>query len=134
MQVAPYFSKVECFCFEEQRLLAGEEVDMPLLFFIDKDILDDPACKNVEDVVLSYTFFRLVLYQSFESERRVNHPSHRSALEGTKKVKSNPMRMKMWCKSPLDLGNMSTHPSVKTGSESVLPPNVLEADGLHYIL
>ncbi|KAF9007594.1 cytochrome c oxidase assembly protein CtaG/Cox11-domain-containing protein [Cyathus striatus] len=32
-RVAPYFSKVECFCFEEQRLLAGEEVDMPLLFF-----------------------------------------------------------------------------------------------------
>ncbi|KAH0585277.1 hypothetical protein H2248_008518 [Termitomyces sp. 'cryptogamus'] len=57
-RVAPYFSKVECFCFEEQRLLAGEEVDMPLLFFIDKDILEDPACKNVEDVVLSYTFFR----------------------------------------------------------------------------
>jgi len=57
-RVAPYFSKVECFCFEEQRLLAGEEVDMPLLFFIDKDILDDPACRNVEDVVLSYTFFR----------------------------------------------------------------------------
>ncbi|CAA7266956.1 unnamed protein product [Cyclocybe aegerita] len=57
-RVAPYFSKVECFCFEEQRLLAGEEVDMPLLFFIDKDILDDPSCKNVEDVVLSYTFFR----------------------------------------------------------------------------
>lgn len=57
-QIAPYFSKVECFCFEEQRLLAGEEVDMPLLFFIDKDMLDDPACRNVEDVVLSYTFFR----------------------------------------------------------------------------
>jgi cytochrome c oxidase assembly protein subunit 11 len=31
---------------------------MPLLFFIDKDILDDPACKGVDDVVLSYTFFR----------------------------------------------------------------------------
>ncbi|KAH6913321.1 cytochrome c oxidase assembly protein COX11 [Coprinopsis sp. MPI-PUGE-AT-0042] len=57
-RVAPYFSKVECFCFEEQRLLAGEEVDMPLLFFIDKDILDDPACRNVDNVVLSYTFFR----------------------------------------------------------------------------
>jgi len=33
---------------------------MPLLFFIDKDILDDPACRNVDDVVLSYTFFRFV--------------------------------------------------------------------------
>jgi cytochrome c oxidase assembly protein subunit 11 len=51
---------VECFCFEEQKLSAGEEVDMPLLFFIDKDMLDDPACRDVEDVVLSYTFFRCV--------------------------------------------------------------------------
>ncbi|XP_006459091.1 hypothetical protein AGABI2DRAFT_201034 [Agaricus bisporus var. bisporus H97] len=57
-RIAPYFSKVECFCFEEQKLSAGEEVDMPLLFFIDKDMLEDPACRDVEDVVLSYTFFR----------------------------------------------------------------------------
>jgi len=57
-QIAPYFSKVECFCFEEQKLLAGEEVDMPLLFFIDKDVLEDPSCRNVDSVVLSYTFFR----------------------------------------------------------------------------
>lgn len=57
-RIAPYFSKVECFCFEEQKLLAGEEVDMPLLFFIDKDVVDDPACRNLDDVVLSYTFFR----------------------------------------------------------------------------
>lgn len=40
---------------------------MPLLFFIDKDILGDPACRNVDDVVLSYTFFRFVLYLSFKS-------------------------------------------------------------------
>lgn len=57
-RIAPYFSKVECFCFEEQKLLAGEEVDMPLLFFIDKDMLDDPSCRNIDDIVLSYTFFR----------------------------------------------------------------------------
>ncbi|KDQ57321.1 hypothetical protein JAAARDRAFT_131178 [Jaapia argillacea MUCL 33604] len=57
-RVAPYFAKVECFCFEEQRLLAGEEVDMPLFFFIDKDILEDPACRMLDDVVLSYTFFK----------------------------------------------------------------------------
>jgi len=57
-RIAPYFSKVECFCFEEQRLLAGEEVDMPILFFIDRDVLDDPACRRLDDVVLSYTFFR----------------------------------------------------------------------------
>jgi len=57
-KVAPYFSKVECFCFEEQKLLAGEEVDMPILFFIDKDCLEDEGMKDVDDVVLSYTFFK----------------------------------------------------------------------------
>ncbi|KAI0707360.1 cytochrome c oxidase assembly protein CtaG/Cox11-domain-containing protein [Earliella scabrosa] len=57
-RIAPYFAKVECFCFEEQKLLAGEEVDMPLLFFIDRDVLDDPQCRNLDDIVLSYTFFR----------------------------------------------------------------------------
>ncbi|THH33187.1 hypothetical protein EUX98_g964 [Antrodiella citrinella] len=57
-RIAPYFAKVECFCFEEQKLLAGEEVDMPLLFFIDKDVLDDPACRGLDDIVLSYTFFK----------------------------------------------------------------------------
>lgn len=38
---------------------------MPLLFFIDKDILEDPSCRGVEDVVLSYTFFRYVYLISF---------------------------------------------------------------------
>ncbi|KAK4046925.1 Cytochrome c oxidase assembly protein cox11, mitochondrial [Microbotryomycetes sp. JL201] len=56
--IAPYFAKVECFCFEEQRLLAGEEVDLPVFFFIDKEFLDDPLMKDVEEVTLSYTFFR----------------------------------------------------------------------------
>ncbi|KAJ3836986.1 cytochrome c oxidase assembly protein CtaG/Cox11, domain-containing protein [Lentinula raphanica] len=57
-RIAPYFSKIECFCFDEQKLLSSETVDMPLLFFIDKDVLEDPSCRNVEDVVLSYTFFK----------------------------------------------------------------------------
>ncbi|KAH8914883.1 hypothetical protein BT69DRAFT_1357300 [Atractiella rhizophila] len=57
-KIAPYFAKVECFCFEEQRLLAGEEVDLPVFFFIDRDMLDDPAVKDVNDVILSYTFFK----------------------------------------------------------------------------
>lgn len=55
-QVAPYFAKVECFCFEEQKLLAGEEVDLPILFFIDRDFAEDPTMRDVDNVVLSYTF------------------------------------------------------------------------------
>ncbi|ORX33808.1 cytochrome c oxidase assembly protein CtaG/Cox11-domain-containing protein [Kockovaella imperatae] len=57
-KIAPYFAKVECFCFEEQRIRAGEEVDLPVFFFIDRDIMDDPALENVDDIILSYTFFK----------------------------------------------------------------------------
>ncbi|KNE98201.1 hypothetical protein PSTG_08469 [Puccinia striiformis f. sp. tritici PST-78] len=57
-QVAPYFAKVECFCFDEQKLLAGEEVDLPIFFFIDKDFVEDPLMKDIDDIVLSYTFFK----------------------------------------------------------------------------
>ncbi|MCO5598171.1 hypothetical protein L7F22_052263 [Adiantum nelumboides] len=55
-RIAPYFAKIECFCFEEQRLLAHEEVDLPVFFFIDADVLDDPNARDVRDVVLSYSF------------------------------------------------------------------------------
>lgn len=56
-QVAPYFSKIQCFCFEEQRLNAGETVDMPVFFYIDPDFVNDPNMKGIEQVTLSYTFF-----------------------------------------------------------------------------
>ncbi|QSS61269.1 mitochondrial cytochrome c oxidase assembly factor [Histoplasma capsulatum] len=57
-QVSPYFSKIQCFCFEEQRLSAGESVDMPVFFFIDPDFVNDPAMRNIETITLSYTFFK----------------------------------------------------------------------------
>jgi cytochrome c oxidase assembly protein subunit 11 len=56
-QVAPYFSKIQCFCFEEQRLNAGETVDMPVFFYIDPDFVNDPNMRGIEQVTLSYTFF-----------------------------------------------------------------------------
>jgi len=52
-----YFNKVQCFCFEEQRLLPGEEVDMPVFFFIDPDYDKDPGLDGVNNITLSYTFF-----------------------------------------------------------------------------
>lgn len=58
--VAPYFNKIQCFCFEEQRLSAGEEVDMPVFFFIDPEFAKDPSMKNIEDIVLHYSFFKAV--------------------------------------------------------------------------
>ncbi len=56
-QVAPYFSKIQCFCFEEQRLAAGETVDMPVFFYLDPDLLNDLNMRGVGEVTLSYTFF-----------------------------------------------------------------------------
>merc|ERR1711879_672378 len=56
---APYFRKVQCFCFEEQRLRGKEKVDMPVLFYLDPAILDDPALKDCYDITLAYTFFEV---------------------------------------------------------------------------
>ncbi|KAI0013288.1 amine oxidase [Xylariaceae sp. FL0662B] len=57
-QVAPYFSKIQCFCFEEQRLNAGETVDMPVFFYLDPDMLHDLNMRGINEVTLSYTFFK----------------------------------------------------------------------------
>lgn len=52
-----YFSKIQCFCFEEQRLAPGESANLPVSFFIDPAILDDPLIAKVTNITLSYTFF-----------------------------------------------------------------------------
>jgi cytochrome c oxidase assembly protein subunit 11 len=56
-RAAIYFNKIQCFCFEEQRLQNGEEVDMPVYFFIDPEYTKDKHLDNVKEIVLSYTFF-----------------------------------------------------------------------------
>jgi cytochrome c oxidase assembly protein subunit 11 len=52
-----YFQKVQCFCFEEQTLKAGQAVDMPVLYYLDPTWVDDPDMADVREVTLSYTFF-----------------------------------------------------------------------------
>lgn len=52
-----YFNKVECFCFTNQTLKAGETVDMPIVFYVDPDILKVPEMKNIKTITLSYTMF-----------------------------------------------------------------------------
>ena len=56
-KVGKYFTKIDCFCFEEQTLTSGEEVEMPVNFYIDPKIALDPNTKDVKSITLSYTFF-----------------------------------------------------------------------------
>lgn len=53
-----YFTKIECFCFKQQTLAAGQSVEMPVTFFIDPEFADDESTKNIEEITLSYTFYR----------------------------------------------------------------------------
>lgn len=53
-----YFTKVECFCFKQQTLAAGESIEMPVTFFVDPKIVEDEGAKNISEITLSYTFYR----------------------------------------------------------------------------
>lgn len=56
-QAGLYFTKIQCFCFNQQTLKPGETVRMPVIFFVDPKILKDPDAKDVSTITLSYTFY-----------------------------------------------------------------------------
>ncbi len=56
-QAGAYFTKIQCFCFTQQTLKPGEEVRMPVIYFVDPKILDDPDNRDTQEITLSYTFY-----------------------------------------------------------------------------
>lgn len=60
-----FFNKIACFCFEEQILMPGERVQMPVTFFVDPEIVTDLDAKYVHTITLSYTFYEIDLPEGY---------------------------------------------------------------------
>lgn len=56
-QAGKYFNKIQCFCFTQQRLEPGQEMRMPVLYYVDPAIMTDPDTRDIEQITLSYTFY-----------------------------------------------------------------------------
>lgn len=60
-QAGGYFTKIECFCFTQQVLQPGQTVEMPVTFYVDPSIAQDPEAKYIKEITLSYTFHQIPL-------------------------------------------------------------------------
>ena len=72
-EVVQYFSKIQCFCFDEQMLNPNEEVDLPLFFYLDPKICEDPVLSEVKEITLMYTFYKS--QDQTLAELLKNHPN-----------------------------------------------------------
>jgi cytochrome c oxidase assembly protein subunit 11 len=82
-----YFNKIQCFCFEEQRLQPKEEIDMPVFFFIDPEIVNDPAMENITNITLSYTFFKTGEEQIITEDKSNKNKEEKKEITATGELK-----------------------------------------------
>ena len=75
VKAAPYFVKTECFCFTDQTLQPGEEIDMPVLFFVDPEMDSSARHDDVVEVTLSYTFFEAENQPEIAIEAKAQEPA-----------------------------------------------------------
>ncbi|MDJ0859563.1 MAG: cytochrome c oxidase assembly protein [Dinoroseobacter sp.] len=67
-----YFTKIDCFCFEEQVLMPGETVMMPVTFFVDPELVEDEEAKFNSHITLSYTFYQIDMPEGAEPQTQAS--------------------------------------------------------------
>jgi len=83
-----YFTKTQCFCFEQEKLAPGETARMPVVFYVDPEMLSDIDAKGIHTITLSYTFFDQASDDQAVAAARPLKSASEAQVEALKSAKS----------------------------------------------